>query len=189
MPLPWNVHRICSCASVNKHRAFQHPSYRLPKGTPGIFLLFIIEGKPERADRPAGTTPSEAALVKCWKVSGFSLPNWTRHNHILPTNETLLFVQISQLGLLSWCFDIWSQFSPSAYTFSPPAPQAIPSASCLPASKGWDELQKGMSHIRLVSLNMGIKQLFCNEVASIFQHHEKSGEPIAEQEPGNHLGT
>lgn len=37
--------------------------------SPSILLLFTIKGKPERGDRPAGTTPSEAALAKCGKLT------------------------------------------------------------------------------------------------------------------------
>lgn len=45
-----------------------------------------------------------------------------------------------------------------------------------------------MSHIRLLYCNTGIKELSCNEAASIIQQHEKSAKPTAELEPGNHLG-
>lgn len=48
--------------------------------------------------------------------------------------------------------------------------------------------EKGMPHISLLYCNMGIKELFCNEAASIIQQHEKSAKPTAELEPGNRLG-
>lgn len=157
MLLPWNVHRICSRASVNKYRPFQHPSYSLPKRTPSILLLFITHDKPERGDRPAGTTPSEAALAKCWKVA---LPCQVGLDITISFQLMKHFFLFRFLSWDSYPGVLISDpiFFPHLFTHSlPPHPKTIPSASCLHASERWDELQKGTSHIGVLYLNMGIK--------------------------------
>lgn len=154
IPPPGRECRISSCASLSRHRAFQCPSYCLPKGIQSIILLFVINDKPERREAcPNGSCRS--CLSEVLK-SGSSLPNWTRHTHLVPTNEMTLFFSSFSAGNSFLIFWYLIPFSPCTHTFLL-TPQPIPSTSCLWTSEGWHELSKGMSHIRLLCLNMDIK--------------------------------
>lgn len=61
--LPWCVHRTWCCEQTQGlPTSLVLPPQRHPP------LRFVIKGKPERRERPAGVAPSEAALAKCRKA-------------------------------------------------------------------------------------------------------------------------
>lgn len=134
LPPPGHVHRISSCASLSRHGAFQHPSYCLLKGIQSIILLFVMNDKPER--REACRNVSRRSCLSEVLKSGSSLPNWTRHTHLVPTNETTFFFlqflsreSYPDILISDPIFPICSHISPHTPTMS--------STSCLWSSEGW----------------------------------------------------
>lgn len=148
LPPPGHVHRISSCASLSRHRAFQHPSYCLPKGIQSIILLFVTNDKPER--REACRNGSRRSCLSEVLKSGSSLPNWTRHTHLVPTNETTLFFSSFSAGNRILIFWYLIPFSPYVHTSLLTPQPCLPQAAC-------EHLRDDISHMRLLRLNMGIK--------------------------------